>query len=44
MPLGDYQKMLQEARGHQLVYFEDFDGDDDDYLDRHLAARRATIR
>lgn len=36
MPLPDYQKMLQEARGYQLVYFEDFtDGDDDDYLDRH---------
>jgi RNA polymerase sigma factor FliA len=36
LPLGDYQKMLQEARGYQLVYFEDFtDGDDDDYLDRH---------
>lgn len=36
MPLPDYQKMLQEARGYQLVYFEDFtNGDDDDYLDRH---------
>lgn len=36
MPLGEYQKMLQEARGYQLVYFEDFtDGDDDDYLERH---------
>jgi RNA polymerase sigma factor for flagellar operon FliA len=36
MPLAEYQKMLQEARGYQLVYFEDFtDGDDDDYLDRH---------
>ncbi|MBC7208020.1 MULTISPECIES: RNA polymerase sigma factor FliA [Methyloversatilis] len=36
MPLPEYQKMLQEARGYQLVYFEDFtDGDDDDYLDRH---------
>ncbi|MBL8483886.1 MAG: sigma-70 family RNA polymerase sigma factor, partial [Rhodocyclaceae bacterium] len=23
MELGDYQKMLQDARGHQLVYFED---------------------
>lgn len=39
MTLNDYQKMLQEARGYQLVYFEDFtDGDDDDYLDRHCAA------
>ena len=37
MPLAEYQKMLQDARGHQLVYLEDFGGDgDDDYLDRHL--------
>jgi RNA polymerase sigma factor FliA len=36
MPLPDYQKMLLEARGHQLVSLEDFKGDDDDdYLDRH---------
>jgi RNA polymerase sigma factor for flagellar operon FliA len=38
MGLGDYQKMLQEARGYQLVYFEDFsDGEDDDFLDRNAA-------
>jgi len=38
MPLADYQKMLQDARGHQLLYIEDFGGDgDDDYLDRHVA-------
>jgi RNA polymerase sigma factor FliA len=37
MDLGDYQKMLQEARGYQLVYFEDFgDEDDDDFLERHM--------
>ena len=37
MPLADYQKMLQEARGYQLVYFEDFrEEDGDDYLDRHF--------
>jgi RNA polymerase sigma factor for flagellar operon FliA len=36
MPLSDYQKMLQEARGHQLISLEDFKSDDDDeYLDRH---------
>lgn len=36
--LDEYQRMLQEARGHQLVYLEDFNReDDDDYLDRHLA-------
>ena len=36
LPLAAYQKMLQEARGHQLVYFEDFTAsEDDDYLERH---------
>jgi len=38
MALADYQKMLQDARGHQLVYFEDFtEGSDDDFLERHAA-------
>lgn len=37
MPLGEYQKVLLEARGHQLIYFEDFNSDDDEgFLDRHL--------
>lgn len=37
MPLPEYQKMLQEARGYQLVYFEDFKEEQgDDYLDRHF--------
>jgi len=37
MPIGDYQKVLLEARGHQLIYFEDFNSDDDEgFLDRHL--------
>lgn len=37
MSLIDYQKMLQEARGYQLVYFEDFgEEEDDDFLERHL--------
>ena len=37
MPLQDYQKMLQEARGHQLVSFEDLiEEGDEDYLERHL--------
>lgn len=36
MPLPEYQRMLQEARGHQLISLEDFKTDDDDeYLDRH---------
>ena len=38
MPLAEYQKMLQDARGHQLISFEDLVEDsDDDYLERHLA-------
>ena len=38
MPLADYQKMLQDARGHQLISFEDLVEDsDEDYLERHLA-------
>ena len=37
MTLADYQKTLQEARGHQLVYFEDFTSDDgEDFLERHF--------
>jgi len=35
--LADYQRMLQDARGHQLVYFEDFgNSGDDDFLERYL--------
>lgn len=37
MTLAEYQKALQEARGHQLLYFEDFTGEDDeDFLERHF--------
>ena len=37
MSLAEYQKTLQEARGHQIVYFEDFGSDDDDdFLERHF--------
>lgn len=40
MPLADYQKLLQEARGHQLIYLEDLSGDqeDGDFLDRNVAS------
>lgn len=38
MPLGDYQKLLQDARGHQLIYLEDMvDDHDDSFLDRNCA-------
>jgi RNA polymerase sigma factor for flagellar operon FliA len=37
MTLPDYQRTLQDARGHQLVYFEDFAGEgDEDFLERHF--------
>ena len=37
MSLGEYQKMLQEARGYQLISFEDMVEDgDEDFLERHF--------
>lgn len=37
MTLADYQKLLQDARGHQLVYLEDLISEDgEDFLERHL--------
>lgn len=39
MSLADYQRLLLEARGHQLVYIEDLAEDaNDDYLERNLAS------
>ncbi len=36
MTLADYQKMLQSARGHQLVYLEDLISEEgEDFLERH---------
>ncbi len=39
LPLSEYQAMLGDARGHQLLYFEDFgDSDEDDsFLDKQSA-------
>lgn len=35
VPLVEYQQMLQEARGAQLIYYEDFqDEDHDDFFER----------
>ncbi|MBN9430324.1 MAG: RNA polymerase sigma factor FliA [Burkholderiales bacterium] len=38
MPLAEYQQMLGDARGAQLVYLDDFGDSDQDegFLDRHL--------
>ena len=42
MTLADYQKMLQDARGHQLISFEDLVEDgDEDFLERHLTDHSA---
>lgn len=42
MSLAEYQKTLQEARGHQLLYLEDFAGEDgEDFLERHLSDNQA---
>jgi RNA polymerase sigma factor for flagellar operon FliA len=38
VPLAEYQKILQDARGHQLVSFEDLrEEDGEDFLERHFA-------
>jgi RNA polymerase sigma factor for flagellar operon FliA len=38
IPLAAFQQMLQDARGHQLVYYEDFQAEgEDDFLERHVA-------
>jgi len=37
MPLADYQKLLQDARGHQIVYLEDLAEEHEDYLERHAS-------
>jgi len=37
MPLPEYQQMLQEAKGHQLLYYDELsDSEDEAYLERHL--------
>jgi RNA polymerase sigma factor FliA len=40
LSVADYQDMLNDARGAQLIYFEDIGGSSDDeesYLERHVA-------
>lgn len=38
MTLAEYQQLLQDARGYQIVSYEDFSGDDEDsFLERHPA-------
>ena len=38
LPIDEYQRVLSDARGAQLVHFDDLGPDgDDDYLERHIA-------
>lgn len=44
MKLSEYQEMLGEAKGGQLIYFDELGGHDEDgagYLDRHLPGAEA---
>lgn len=39
MSLAEYQKLLLEAKGQQLVYIEDYSSDDgDNFLERHMGS------
>lgn len=42
MTLPEYQELLQDARGYQIISYEDLRGDEDDsFLDRYCADERA---
>jgi len=38
LPLGEYQRLLDDARGAQLLHIDDYDDDDESFLDRHVAS------
>ena len=41
VPLPEYQQMLQEAHGYQLIYYEDFeDGEENAFLEMHAEESR----
>jgi RNA polymerase sigma factor for flagellar operon FliA len=41
MPLEDYQTILQESRGYQLLHYEDFqESEDSDFFDVYVAAHQ----
>lgn len=42
VPLGEYQQMLAEAHGHQLVHYEDFENDDGETIGFNLTDTRPT--
>lgn len=40
LSLADYQQLLQDARGYQIIHYDDYqDEDEDHFLDRHCADR-----
>ena len=42
MKLGDYQRLLQDGRGYQMLSYEDFTADEDDsFLDRYAVDHKA---
>lgn len=42
VPLAEYQGMLADARGHQLVHYDDFENDDGESIAFNLADDRPT--
>lgn len=40
VPLQEYQEMLTDARGHQLVYYEDFNNEGDDPVELNVTDGR----
>lgn len=40
VPLQEYQEMLTDARGHQLVYYEDFNNEGDDPVELNVSDGR----
>jgi len=42
LALPEYQRVLQDARGHQLIYFDDFSAENgEDFLERHFGQAEA---
>jgi RNA polymerase sigma factor FliA len=46
MPLGEYQDLLSDGSGHQLIYYEDFhdEGGNDSFLDRYAVDESDPLR
>ena len=42
VPLAEYQQMLSEAHGHQLVHYEDFENEDGETIGFNLTDSRPT--